>query len=660
VDRRGKVAIASTRRLVGVLLLFVSAWVWGTFCWNRSYSAGVRPFFYQNYFEPAVMIACGKGFVVAQPQVPAMVPFLWRQSDRFSCDAIPADAKLGTEGLYQGAWRYLLFAVGISWRILGVSWSGMGPLFGLLFAATIVSAYGIFRLGMSAPFAALGAFALGVSSLHLAYLPILRDYAKAPLTLALVLLLGVLVKVRPTWKSVLTVAAAYGAVLGVGYGFRTDFLANIPLFLITVFGFLEGGIFHNIRLKTTAAVLCMSVFLLIGWPILSTVYRSGGCQWHVALLGFSRDFSSPLGLDQPPYELSREYSDNYVYATVTSYAARVQPGVGHIEYCAPAYDRVTGRYLRALATRFPADIIVRGYASVLRIVELPFTLKPEPHPEYDNIAFEDRQPEPLYGHGIGLALVIGAIGLVMSASPRIGTFLVFFLLYFGGYPALQFDPRHHFHLEFMTWWAAGFLLEAGLKSVRGSRVSASAAMRAALVLAGCALGLTMTLWVARGYQQRAARSLLEAYVAAPRDEISIDSPRRTVHPVGRLPHVTDPETAELLEVDINGWRCSDHSMIAFRYNPETRRAFSRIFPARRGLGQAENYGPTHIFMPVYNDFQGIDLSGTSPGCVGGVYRVRNPEQLAVMLEAVLPPRWEHMALYQRLASTPGRLATVTP
>ena len=62
-----------------------------------------QPFYYQEYFEPAVMIACGKGFVIAQPQVPAMVPFLHRQVDSFSCDAIPHSATLGTEGLYVGS-----------------------------------------------------------------------------------------------------------------------------------------------------------------------------------------------------------------------------------------------------------------------------------------------------------------------------------------------------------------------------------------------------------------------------------------------------------------------------------------------------------------------------------------------------------------------------
>ena len=129
------------------LVLGVGATIGGLSYWKRATVNG-QPFYYQYYFEPAVMIACGKGFVVARPQVTAMVPFLWRQTDGFSCDAIPADAALGTEELYQvGARRYLMLAVGWTWRIFGVSWRALGPLFAVLFGATIVALYGVFRLG---------------------------------------------------------------------------------------------------------------------------------------------------------------------------------------------------------------------------------------------------------------------------------------------------------------------------------------------------------------------------------------------------------------------------------------------------------------------------------------------------------------------------------
>jgi hypothetical protein len=45
-----------------ILSVFVAASVWGTRYWYASLAAGRPPAFYQEYFEPAVMTACGKGF----------------------------------------------------------------------------------------------------------------------------------------------------------------------------------------------------------------------------------------------------------------------------------------------------------------------------------------------------------------------------------------------------------------------------------------------------------------------------------------------------------------------------------------------------------------------------------------------------------------------
>jgi hypothetical protein len=53
--------------VIALLLLVVSG-VLGTAYWKRTVANG-QPFYYQLYFEPAVMVACGKGFVVARPQV---------------------------------------------------------------------------------------------------------------------------------------------------------------------------------------------------------------------------------------------------------------------------------------------------------------------------------------------------------------------------------------------------------------------------------------------------------------------------------------------------------------------------------------------------------------------------------------------------------------
>ncbi len=95
-------------------------------------------------------------------------------------------------------------------------------------------------------------------------------------------------------------------------------------------------------------------------------------------------------------------------------------------------------------------MIVRAYASVLRIVELPFVGAVRP----TMTTTGNRTPRRA-ANGTGLALVVAAIAVATAANMRIGLFLLFFVLYFCGLPAIQFDARHFFHLEFVTWWAAG-------------------------------------------------------------------------------------------------------------------------------------------------------------------------------------------------------------
>ena len=611
--------------------------IWGDISWHRAV-AREQPFFYQTYFEPAVMIACGKGFVIAQPQIPAMTAFLDQKVDRFSCDDIPPHAVLGTRGLYQGAWRYLMVTVGWAWRILGISWSGMGPLFGLLFAMTVGTAYAIFRLGMGPWLAALGSAGLSVSHLTLTYLPILRDFAKAPFTLLLVLLLGLLVTRRPGWKTTLTLSALYGLVLGVGYGFRTDFLANIPPFFVVLVLLLEGGLLANLRLKAAAGLLCAALFAATAWPVISSVQTSGGCQWHTVLLGFPTGFSRPLGLAEPPYKLLRAYSDDFVYTTVAGYVSRTRPQPEPLGYCRPDYDAASGRYLSELARRFPADMTVRAYGSALRVIELPFSW---------NRAlpgnFEGQLPEEAGSRGYGLVLVVAAILLAAVSSVRAGLFLLFFVLYFGGYPAAQFQTRHYFHLEFITWWAALFVLHSVIRRVlplvivwRWDPALAASVRRATAMVAGSAALLAMALWGARLYQQAKTRVLFESYLAAARDEIPLND--------AGVVRDTRPGAADFLQVDVNGWRCDEDPTVTFRYDKATRPAFSRRFVVPRNETVQE---ATHIFTPVYAGFHGIELSDTKPGCVAGVYRVRDPATIPVMLEVTLPPRWRRMALYQQ-------------
>ena len=159
---------------VAVAIFAAAAW-WGASYWRASLAAGRQPIFYQEYFESAVMTACDRGFTVSATQPQPLVDFLWRRRDTYSCSELPASLKMQPARSVQASMRYLQIAVGLAWRVLGISWSGLGPLCGLLFGASAAAAYGIFRIAMPRVLAAAGAKAFAVSTVQLRNAPHLRD-----------------------------------------------------------------------------------------------------------------------------------------------------------------------------------------------------------------------------------------------------------------------------------------------------------------------------------------------------------------------------------------------------------------------------------------------------------------------------------------------------
>jgi hypothetical protein len=644
--------------------MFIAAAIWGGLFYGRYLRSGGRPFFYQTYFEPAVLLACGKGFVVAHPQPAAVRAFLFETTDRLACSDLPRDLQLGTEGLYQRPWRYLMTAVALTWMVQGISWSGLAPLFGVLFGTTTVLAYTLFRLLARRPVAIACAAALSASTTQLANLPHLRDYAKAPFMVALVVILVALV-VRPMRRrDMLLLALCYGLVMGVGYGFRTDLLVAIPPFLITVALFLPGGVRRNLAGKVAAVALFAAGFAAAGWPIIATVVSSGGCQWHVFLLGLTKPFDDALGVSGGAYRWGHLYKDEYLWATVASYANRFRPDLGYIEYCSHEYDVASWEYLRHIILTFPADMLTRAYASALRVLDLPF-----------------RGIAALTYAGSLLAAVL--VLVVGATSLRRALFAVFVILYFGGHTAIQFLPRHYFPLEVLGWAVVAFLIDRGAglgiaiartgrferhwvaqgsqdspeagepREPREPRAYARNISVCAVVVAGL---LIAPLGPLRWYQDREARRLLTSYVAAPTSAVLL----HTVAPGRfRLPDAGDARTpteieavaalgraqARFLEAEFDAG-CRPGTTVTFQYDPTySATNFSQTVPLRTGTGDGK---PTRLFEPVYAGFRGIDVSDPSPACFERLLAVTDPRRFPLLLPVQLSPGWESQPQYQRI------------
>jgi len=635
---------------LAVVVLF-AAGVWGAHYWHQSWAAGRQPFFYQEYFEPAVMTACGKGFVVASPPIARLTDFLLTRRDRFDCGEIPSNVTFRF-ATFQAPWRYLMMAVANAWRVLGISWSGLGPLAGALCGVATAISYGVFRLGMGRLFALGGAFAFAVSPIHLTEVPHVRDYAKAPFALACLLILGLMVSRTFRPRTVLALSALFGAVVGFGYGFRSDLLIYLPPFFVTLALFMPEGVTKNVGPKALAGVACLSAFVVTAWPILSIVSQSGSCLWHFVLLGLTSTFTDNLRLIAAPYDWGHKFADRWVYATIVAFAERRHPDLGIIQYCSRPYDTVGLEYFIQIVKTFPVDMATRGIASIVGIMRESLW-QPPPLPGFAPTLYLWRARFLRHLPGTGLLWVVGAVLVTAGADLRLGLFLAAFVVYFAGYPAIQFHPRHDFHLELMPWWAMGFVVSQAGRRLRiwmssdrgkplldwaGLRRACAFALAGSSVLAGC-------FFAVRAIHDRGVRRLFESYIAAPKQPIEY-SPARpgSLHPIAMPEHLVYPY--QFLEIDIRTAACGPEPSVTIRYEPQPDSELSRTV-----LLEHENdlTAVTRVFAPVYEFFQGIELSNESDGCVVGVYRFADPRPFPILVNATLCPHWQSEPLHQRIA-----------
>src|SRR5262249_52820962 len=152
---------------------------------------------------------------------------------------------------------------------------------GILFGTVAALDYGVFRLGLSRAFALLGMVPMLTSTTNFMLAPHIRDYAKSPFLLAMILIMGLLVCGPPGPRRVLALSALAGAVVGLGVGFRTDVFVAIPPFLVTAALLLPSG--ASARLRGIAVATFTISFLLVARPVLGG-YSQGSNTGHIILL----------------------------------------------------------------------------------------------------------------------------------------------------------------------------------------------------------------------------------------------------------------------------------------------------------------------------------------------------------------------------------------
>ncbi|MBN20223.1 MAG: hypothetical protein CL678_02960 [Bdellovibrionaceae bacterium] len=449
--------------VLGIIFLFQGVQYYQSF-----FSKG---HWYQEYFEPAVLIGCGHGFRLTQNKKnKEKIQSFLKSRDRvsFDCSALEKPLKLDSNPKYQDPWIYLMYSVGLSWKIFGVSWLGLTPLFGFLFLFYGLSVYLIFSLFFNAPYS----FLFSLFYVQPYFLEHLRDFSKAPFTLfSLFLLLKLFFFSSKRSELRLLISLLYGVIIGLGYGFRQDFLINVPVFLFVTFLFLNVSFWKKFFLNA----LMLVGFFLLAYPAISYVGDSGGCHWHVALLGLTSPFLSELSFSQSFYRFGPIYNDSWVDDLV-HWVGFVQNGVNNIGFCSAEYDYWSGLYYRNLFHFFPADFYWRAIRSFWRIiiennvfnsiflflytfiVSFIWCWKKKKFSK-ESLWFLVLiifglflKPHGLLFFGFSLYFALKVF------SPKKVLFLSTIILYFTGYPSIQFNFRHYFHLEVFSYLILSFFL----------------------------------------------------------------------------------------------------------------------------------------------------------------------------------------------------------
>lgn len=628
--------------------------------------------FYQAEFGPAVMQACGRGFVnPVETNAPALADFLHDRSRRLACSDLPATVRTRPLNPLQGVTRYLMMLVGFVWRLVGVRWDAVDIVTAAFVATSVAAAYAALSLA-TGPWVALVATVWWAwSPRHLQNVPHLRDYSKTPFFMAMLVAIAIAcVESRPGW--LLAAGIAFGVIQGIGFGMRTDMLLNFVPFFLVLFVVATRA---DLKARMAAAAAALLVFVAVSYPIVRTYARSSSL-WHVVLLGLTSPYEENLniGFPRPAYSFPYAHNDGFIETVVRAFWSRRHPSDPPLEIVTRPYDRACREYFEGIAHTFPGDIVTRAVASANLVANLPSWL-PIGHEVPIGITsprlarlWMARATFMRRFDGAWLWLAIAAIVAVGAVSLRYAIVAFGLFWFWEGVPAVEFQGRHIYQFEFLmlavlaicaTWGAA-----LALRVVRGEdthalsrRVRRSLATVAALVVA-----VVATVAAGRLVQEPRVRALIGEYLAAPTGPVPSqivplhDERARLAVDLFAPPARRDEVQEVVLKTEFDFDRCQRSTPLTatFRYvetDPRLALDFSRTITL-----DYPGHAVTQVFLPVYrlerdgtmvSRFVGVDVPASFTDCVR-LSRVVDPgASLSMILPVTVEPDWSRK-LYERV------------
>lgn len=393
-----------------------------------------------DLYIPSIMFACEKGFINVNPlEIPHLRAFLDFNEQTFASENIPQQFRKIDWDTYQQYHRYLLYSVGWVWWLFGVSWDVLRWFLVCLFILTVLIVYAIARVYLPAIFALVVGFFFSISQIPVIILPILRDFARAPFILAVLLILFCLVETKRTTFRFIVLCFLSGLTCGIGIGFRRDLLMFLLLSVFILLLLPKTENVPKIHIRFAGILIVLITFLIVSYPILQSFHKFGTLGWHDTLMGFGTDHDDLAGLKRTNYERISKYDDLLVSAMADVYSFYHKDINDYELYINKNPELQKWNLFLAYLYWFPADILTRIYSAIARTLDRIMTIGLPINP---------------YRALLSFAILI----LFIAVDLRKGLCFALILLYTMTIQTLQFNFRHNFYLTFIPYLLYSLLL----------------------------------------------------------------------------------------------------------------------------------------------------------------------------------------------------------
>lgn len=643
-------------------------------------------YFYQSYMPELIYSACGQGLVHPAVVPKAVLDFLLLRAATFDCALLDASVALEPPGVFAQAHLYLALAVAAVWRLSSIDYRSLWPVISLLVGAYACGCFVLLRLFFGRLAAAAGALVLTLSPVMLSMIVYLRDYSKAPFFVWGIVLLLLALRARNSRKMLLWAMLA-GAVVGTGYGFRSDGIILLPIgVVVLIFGL--GPMTWQLRAGALAAFTAAT--LLLASPML-TVGNQGGFG-TIFMEGMSEPFRVYLDLGAAPYTVGQRYSDELVLSSVAADLRPKDPEwdahEGRVSRAVTQSVTRSGSYVRGWIDFFSGDVATQALKSGAWVVGLPALVASgrqglDPSGWTRSTSNATRILDFLYTLlGAPWLPALCALGLVTffwrvtADSPReaLALFLMFGALL--SYPVVQFAVRHVFHLEFI--WVIAVL--ALLHLPFGGRALWRAAPRFAASCAVAAVLITGIRVALVAWQDRALHDRFSSLLEQPRELVTFVRSEAAGNAVFGVPLPEQYRTlvegppdsmtnfvgegvqwdvraaADRLLLTVGGRDCPAGKFnLSFKYAKRDGvwQPFDHDLAVEIPEDQSVN---TVVLVPAFyrpsQYLSEILVPGMRAGCVAKIERLKGSTKLPVILTAVLAPGWQNRPLHRSFGGFP--------